>query len=666
MRHEAMMASGGALMGLLFCFYASFPARIALIAVVAVFFVAGLFILSGRLRRAVSTALLFMLIFSIYGTVWFYFHVDRLTALSGETVTVSGIVTDCSDNDYSEVTLSGKISEISGKVVVYLRDVSVSSGDRVTFEATISELTDGGGFDAKAYYYPKGIFVGCTASGDMTVTEATGIYAIYGEIRDLREKLTTTFCSYVGLDAGQLLSSMLCGTSDSLDDTVRTALNRSGIGHLLAVSGLHVSIVAALVAFILRLLKTPKFVTFAVSEGIMALFVVFSGMRISAVRAFIMMTICLLSFIIRRQYDAEASLGVTILIMLLWSPYSVADGSFLLSISGVFGISVVEPAVSKAFGIKGRIKRTAMAAACVYICILPVSVFIFDEISLVSVLTNIILTPFCTVALVLSLIFAACGTPAALSFLIEIAGFIARWVIKICDWISDLGFTYVPIKYATVPVFVLSLSVAVVLVLLISRNVRLTAFSAVAAFCVTLALIFTMGILDSGATHLTVASDGDSYLVTVVQGGECIAVDSDGSYSENLGYILSEEGITAIDAVAILDNGIANYPGYLDLSVIPDMILFDTSASTHTSSKAELLKLTDSSILSLGDAEIQLSSDYTSVTIGDKTIFITESEIPEGEYYIYIANGVCVTNIYGDVMVAEDGVEIEIYKNALD
>ncbi|MCD7784231.1 MAG: ComEC family competence protein [Oscillospiraceae bacterium] len=660
MRHEAMMASGGALMGLLFCFYASFPVRIVLIAVAAVLFVTGLFVLSGKLRRAVSTALLFLLIFSIYGTVWFYFHVDRLVALSGETVTVSGIVTDCNDSDYSEVTISGKIGGISGKAVVYLRGVSVSSGDRVTFEATISELTDSGGFNAKSYYYPKGIFVGCTASGDVTVTEATGIYAIYGKIRDFREKLTTTFCSYVGLNEGQLLSSMLCGTSDSLDDIVRTALNRSGIGHLLAVSGLHVSIVAALVAFVLRLLKAPRLVTFAVSEGIMALFVVFSGMRISAVRAFIMMTICLLAPIVRREYDIGASLGCTILIMLFVSPYSVADGAFLLSVSGVFGICVVEPAVSKAFSIKGKIRRTAISAACVWFCILPVSVFIFDEISLVSVLTNIVLTPFCTVALVLSLIFAACGTPAALSFLIEIAGFIARWVIKICEWISDLGFTYVPIKYDTVPVFVLSLTVAVVLVLLVSRNVRLTAFSAVTAFCASVALIFALGISDSGTTHLKIISDGDGYLVAVVQGGECIAVDSDGSYSENLGYILSEDGITAIDAVAILDNGIANYPGYLSLSVTPDMILFDTSASTHTSSKAELLKLTDGSTLSLGDAEIQLSSDYTSVTIGGKTIFITESEIPVGEYYIYIANGVCVTNIYGDVMVTKDGVEIEI------
>ncbi len=663
MRHEAMLAAGGAIAGLLFCFYVSFPARIAFIAVVAVLFVAGLLILSGRLRRAVSTALLFMLIFSIYGTAWFWLGVDRLTALSGETVTVSGIVTDCSDSDYAEVTVSGKIGGIRGKVVVYLSGVSVSSGDRVTFDATVSELTDSGSFDAKAYYYPKGIFVRCTASGSVTVTEATGIYAIYGSIRDMRESLTTTFCSYVGLNEGQLLASMLCGRSDSLDDTVRISLNRSGIGHLLAVSGLHVSIVAALVAFILRLLKAPKFVTFAISEGIMALFVVFSGMRISAVRAFIMMTVYLLSFIIRRQYDAEASLGVTILIMLLWSPYSVADGSFLLSISGVFGISVVEPAVSKAFGIKGRLKRTAMAAACVYICIIPVSVFIFDEISLVSIITNVVLTPFCTVALVLTLIFAACGAPAALSFLIEIAGFIARWVIRICEFISGLGFTYIPIKYAAVKIAVLSLTVAVVVIFIVSKNVRLTTFSALTAFCATVAFIFALGLSDMDTTHLKIVSDGDGYLVTVIQGGECIAVDSDGSYSENLGYILSEEGITTVDAIAILENGVANYPSYLSLSVSPDILLFDTSASTHTSSETELLRLTDGSIVTLGDAEIKLSSGFTSVTLGGKTIVITESEIPEDGYYIYIANGVCVTNvtnIYGEIMVARDGVEVEI------
>ncbi|MCD8005526.1 MAG: ComEC/Rec2 family competence protein [Oscillospiraceae bacterium] len=603
-----------------------------------------------------------MLIFGIYGTVWHYVRVDRLTALSGETVTVSGIVTDCDDSDYAEVTVSGNIGGVRGKVVVYLSGVSVSSGDRITFEATVSELSDSGIFNAESYYYPKGIFVRCSQTGEVIVDKATGIYALYGEIRDMREKLTTTFCSYVGLDEGQLLSSMLCGRSESLDDSVRISLNRSGIGHLLAVSGLHVSIVAALVAFLLRLLRAPRPVTFAVSEAIMALFVVFSGMRTSAVRAFVMMTIYLFSFIIRREFDAESALGVTIIAMLAVSPYSVIDGSFLLSISGVFGISVAAPAVSKAFGIRGKLPRTAMSAICAWFCILPVSVFIFDEISFVSVLTNVVLTPFCTTALVLSLIFAATGTPAALSFLIEIAGFIARWVIKICGFISDLGFTYVPVKFAAVPILVLSLAIAVALILIISKNVRLASFSALAAFCATLALMFVLGATDSGTTHLRILSDGDGYLVAVVQGGECVAVDSDGSYGSNLGYILSEEGITAVDAVAILSNGVANYPSYLSLSVSPDIILFDTTASTKSTAETELLKLTDGTTLTLGDAELLLSGDQTTVTIGDKTITVTESTIPEDGYYIYIANGVCVTNLYGEVMVATDGAEIELTK----
>lgn len=660
MRHEAGLAAGGALVGLLFCFYASFPARIALIAVAAVLFVAGLFALSGKLCRAVSTALLFLLIFSIYGTVWFYMRVDRLTALSGETVTVSGIVTDCSDSDTAEVTISGNIGGIRGKVIVYLNGANISSGDRVSFEATVSELTDSASFNAKSYYYPKGIFVRCSQAGSVTVTKATGIYKLYGEIRGFREQLTTTFCSYVGPDEGQLLSSMLCGTSDSLDSGVKSSLNRSGIGHLLAVSGLHVSIIAALVAFLLKLLRVPKAVTFAISEAIMALFVVFSGMRISAVRAFIMMTIFLLASIVRREYDAESSLGVTILIMLIASPYSVADGSFLLSIAGVFGICIVEPAVSKAFGVKGKLGRTAMSAVCVYLCVMPVSVFVFDEISLVSIITNIVLTPFCTVALVLSLIFAACGVPAALSPLIEIAGVIARWVIRICEWISDLGFTYIPIKYAAVPIIVIALTAAVVLVLIATKSVRKATFSALGAFAVTVAVVFCMNFYDMNATHLKIISDGDGYLLVVTQGGKCIAIDSDGSYSTDFGYFLREEGLTAVDAVAILENGTANYSKYLSASVTPNMILFDTSASTHSNSDTELHKLTDGTILSLGDAEIELSGGCAFVNIGDKSVVITESETPQDGYYIYISDGVCVTNLFGEIMVARDGTEITL------
>lgn len=660
MRHEAGLAAVGALAGLLFCFYASFPARIALIAVVAVLFVAGLFILSGKLRRAVSTALLFLLIFSVYGTVWFHFRADNLVALSGETVTVSGVVTDCSDSDTAEVTVSGSIGGIHGKVIVYLSGVSVSSGDRISFSATLSEITDSGTFAAKSYYSAQGIFVRCSDISDISVTKATGIYAIYGKMRDLRDQLTTTFCSYVGLEEGQLLSSMLCGEVDNLDSGVKSSLNRSGIGHLLAVSGIHVSIVAAVVAFLLKLLRAPKAVTFLASEAVMGAFVIFSGMRISAVRAFIMMTVYLFASIVRREYDAEASLGVTILVMLVVAPYSVAQTSFLLSISGVVGLSVVEPAVSKAFGIKGRFQRAVMSAVCSYFCTMPVIVFAFDELSLVSIFTNVLLTPFCTVALVLSLIFAVCGCPAALSVLIEIAGAIAGWVINVCEWISGLGFTYVTIKYATVPLVVVGLTVAVVLVLIFTKSVRKTAFSALGAFATAIAVIFVIGIFDSGTTHLRLTTDGDGYLLTVWQGSECVAIDSDGSYSAVFGYFVREKGLTEVDAVAILENGTANYSAYLNESVAPDYILFDTTASSHSNSETELLKLTDGTVLSLGSASVEVSGDSTSITLGDETIVITSSGIPETGTYFYISDGVCVTNFYGEVMISTVGAEVEI------
>ncbi len=664
MRHEAALAAGGAAAGLLFCFYAGYYFRIAFVCTAAVLLCLGLLLLEGRVRKAMLTVLFSALIFGIYGSIYMYISVDRLTALSGETVTVSGIVTDCDDSDRAVVTISGNIGGISGKVNVYMNSVNISPGDRVTFDGIISEITDSATFSARSYYYSKGIFVNCSQSGDVAVEKASGIYALYGGMRELREKLTTEFCAFVGLDEGQFLSSMLCGTRDNLRDTVKTSLNRSGIGHLLSVSGLHVSIIAALAAYLFKLLKAPRIASFAVSEAVMAFFVVFSGMRISAVRAFVMMTIFLFSSVIRRHYDCESALGCAVLVILAASPYSVADGSFLLSIAGVAGVGIVEPAVSKAFGIRGRINRAAMSALCTYICVLPVSVFMFDEISLVSILTNVLLTPFCTVALVLALIFAICGTPAALSPLIEIAGTIVGWVIKICDYISDLGFTYITIKFAAVPVIVISLTAVVVLVLIISKNIRLASFAAVGAFCAVVIVIFAFGISDMGVTHLKIVSDGDGYLLTVIQGSECIAIDSDGSYSSDFGYIISEEGLTAVDAAVILNNGMANYSSYLSAAVAPDIILFDTSASTKSTQETEILKLTDGTTLALGDATILISGGNTYITITSKTLVITEdsisdADIPEDGYYLYISDGVCVTNLYGDVMVARDGVEMD-------
>lgn len=662
MIYKAPCIAFGMLIGLLLCFYAGFNLKLMLLAVIAVLILLSLKMLNGMSRKCTFVILIFALVSIVYNIVFTVIYVDSLTSLDGETVFVDGIVIDCKDSDSSSVTIKGKINGRHGKLNVYINNSGLSPGDAVKLKATAKQIKNTGLFNARDYYFSSGIFITAASSQDIIITKASGLNAVYGYIKSYRDQITTKLCRYAGVREGRFLSGMLSGRSSELQSDISTAANRSGIGHILVVSGIHVAIISMFIERLMRTLGAHRFITFALSEGTMILFCIFSGMRSSAVRALIMMSIYYISKLIMCEYDSLAALSTCVIIMLFANPYLAANSSFLLSISCVFGVGTAAPAVNTEFEVKSKPAKALVTAMSASVCSLPVCLSVFDEISVVSALTNVIVVPFCTAALALCMIFAIFGGPQILSFLVKIAGIIVRGVISLCQWISSFGFTYMPIRFKIVAPTVFALFIAAILIYLLRKNMRKLTLTCLGIWCSTAIMIFFCYAADLNKTHIRIHTYDTGYLCVVSQNSDCIVIDSEGNKHEDYESIISDDGIASTSAVILLENGMAEYTAYSSTLVRPDKILFEDAQKAY-SSDVELLALSNGAEINAYGLEIAYCGDKCiRITTANGTLIISSGTFPKdaSENYIITVGGVSVIRCGESFFISRDEVDVSI------
>ncbi len=153
-----------------------------------------------------------------------------------------------------------------------------------------------------------------------------------------RHNLRDTLRSRLTPETAAITEGMMMGATGDFPADLREAFMRSGIGHLLATSGLHVAMVLHMIGGALLWWGVPfrrRILTVIVSAWLYALL---AGMRPSIVRASIMATLALSAPLVRREADSLSALGMAGLLWLLYAPYSLFEVGFQYSFSAVLCI----------------------------------------------------------------------------------------------------------------------------------------------------------------------------------------------------------------------------------------------------------------------------------------------------------------------------------------
>ncbi len=278
-------------------------------------------------------------------------------------------------------------------------------GDTVTLDAELEVFPSDYRFDTAAYRAGKGEYLRITDA--KLLGSAKGGFSVRKLLLLWRERIVKAIRRAMPPEEAGLLTGMLFGDRSGMSDEAADLLYDTGIGHITAVSGLHLVFFTALLAGILRLLGCPARLAYFLEAGGIALFALLVDASFSVARAAVMLLITNAAALFGRRGDTLRSLCLAAVLCTVFTPYAVTSASFWLSVSGVFGVGVAAPLLTR--GLKSRLLKEILSLVCVSVSVFPASVMFFGESSLIAPLGNLILLPVCTAALYLGLIFVFTG-----------------------------------------------------------------------------------------------------------------------------------------------------------------------------------------------------------------------------------------------------------------
>ncbi len=364
------------------------------------------------------------------------------------------------DNSF---TVTGKI-----RVTVSGNSPDLSMGDRILFDSKIRSIrnfNNPGGFDYKKYMAFKGVWGSAYAKGErLPILNKNSEKGLSSIIEDARNTISDLIEKTGSREQNGVLKALIVGDNNSIPQYLREAFNRAGIGHLLAISGLHIGIVAT-AAFILFSWMLSHYKPFlwnawtrkgAAVLSLMPVLIygLLAGMSPSTQRAVIMVAVYLMTFLFEREHDPINTMAVAAMLILVIHPPSLFSVSFQLSFSAVFaiiyGLSKIKilnnPKVGLKFKSLQKILTFLYVSLLAILGTLPFVMFYFNLVSLVGLFANCIAVPligFIVVPLGLFSVFLyPLSIQAALSG-IKASAVVMDNTLEIVKSISDLPFAAV-------------------------------------------------------------------------------------------------------------------------------------------------------------------------------------------------------------------------------
>ncbi len=236
--------------------------------------------------------------------------------------------------------------------------------------------------------------------------------------------------------------AMMFGESDNLDSETLNIFRSAGVAHLLAVSGLHVSIIAMLISFILKKFKVSPYANLIGVSLMLLVYAYFCNFSVSVVRASLMTSILLLCKARGKPYDRLSVLSMVAVFILIINPLKLFNLSFILSFSAVLSI-VLTILPLKRFFSKFLYEKLANALALcigVQIGIFVVQLVSFGTYPVLSIFSNLISVPLESIAFMILIP----GTIISIilpfmSFVPKLFGLITNIVIRFNNFIAGLG-----------------------------------------------------------------------------------------------------------------------------------------------------------------------------------------------------------------------------------
>lgn len=321
-------------------------------------------------------------------------------------------------------------------VRVFLKnEEELKPGMQILVKGTLKSVegpTNPGGFDSRQYYACRHIYYFMKKA---VLLKKTSAYSGYRQaMLSVKEKCRSVLESVAGEDAS-VFEAVVLGDKTSLDPEIRMRYQMAGIVHILAISGLHISILG------MGLYNLMKRVGFGIwpagifSLAVMLQYGMLTGGSVSTMRAVTMFLIAMGARITGRIYDMPSAVSVTAMMILAESPAYLLDSGFLLSFGCILGICAASERICALVGAKRKVTKAFWGSVALQLMTLPVMLKFFGEVSLAGLVLNLAVLPSVGVVLaggVAAMLLGFISVPAARVVIFPARGFLFLYE-KLCE-----------------------------------------------------------------------------------------------------------------------------------------------------------------------------------------------------------------------------------------
>lgn len=360
--------------------------------------------------------------------------------LMSNEITTRNHIYDLKENT---VIVQGKIYKIENTAFgtnIYLKGVEVENGEKsvsvkrifvntekipnVKIENIIKvrgklrqfeEAANKGNFDSRKYYLSLG-FYGKIEAGTIEVINSDysgirqGLYELRMEIIERLEKLCSDNNGIFSIinNKNGIIGAIILGDKTDLDSDIKELYSVSGIAHILAISGLHISFIGMAIYRLLR--RRFRFLfSAAVSIPVVLSFGIMSGFGISTIRAIIMFILKIIGEVLGRKYDAITAISLAGLVLLVQNPFVVCNSGFQMSFGAIIAIVLILPIVEEILNTDNKIIKVLSANFTISLVMNPILAWNYYELPTFSFLLNIVVVPLMSVVIVSSIVGIFCS-----------------------------------------------------------------------------------------------------------------------------------------------------------------------------------------------------------------------------------------------------------------
>ena len=356
-----------------------------------------------------------------------------------------------------------RVSDRFGKVMATPGDIIKAD----LFLLPLPSPTHPEAFDFQRQLYFKGIGAVGYIRDVISVSEGRRGFSIQKMAEDIRYQLGQEVLKQASNETAGFLLAIMTGERKALSKEVQENMRKSGLAHLLAISGLHMGMLGGIIFFMVRLMgaMVPRIaLTFPLKKGAavtalagMAGYLLISGMSVSAIRAFFMISLVFVAILFDRRAISFRNLAIAAIFILLFWPESLLGASFHMSFAAVFCLIAAYERYGDAFWVKSAEKAlpvrslqylggVLLTSVIASLATAPFSAFHFGQVALAGNIANLVAVP--VMGLLVMPLVLVCFLLYPLGFMswgLELASIGVQIILKVADMVADLRYAAISI-----------------------------------------------------------------------------------------------------------------------------------------------------------------------------------------------------------------------------